>query len=104
MFPPGEDLAPRLRHVFGTSSSTMVAVRGEGLASIAAVAKVTIVSRTADAELATALDAHADELGEVRPVAGPPGTRVVVRDLFANVPVRREYLRSPSAEFGRIAS
>ncbi|HEY0384132.1 MAG TPA: DNA mismatch repair endonuclease MutL [Candidatus Elarobacter sp.] len=78
--------------------------RGEGLASIAAVAKVTIVSRTADAEVATALDAHADALGEPRPVAGPPGTRVVVRELFGNVPVRREYLRSPAAEFARIAS
>jgi DNA mismatch repair protein MutL len=78
--------------------------RGEGLASIAAVAKVTIVSRTADAEVATALDAHADVLGEPRPVAGPPGTRVVVRELFGNVPVRREYLRSPAAEFARIAS
>ena len=78
--------------------------RGEGLASIAAVAKVTIVSRTAEAEVATAVDAHGEEIGEPRPLAGPPGTRVVVRDLFANVPVRREYLRSPAAEFARIAS
>ncbi|MDB5069151.1 MAG: mismatch repair protein MutL [Candidatus Eremiobacteraeota bacterium] len=77
--------------------------RGEGLASIAAVAKVTIVSRTAGADIATALDAHGDEIGELRPLAGPPGTRVVVRDLFANVPVRREYLRSPVAEFARIS-
>jgi DNA mismatch repair protein MutL len=78
--------------------------RGEGLASIAAVAKVTIVSRTGGAEVATALDVHADELGEPRPVAGPLGTRVVVRELFGNVPVRRDYLRSPSAEFARISS
>lgn len=78
--------------------------RGEGLASIASVARVTIVSRTADADVATALDAHAETIGELRPLAGPPGTRVVVRDLFANVPVRREYLRSPAAEFARIAS
>jgi len=78
--------------------------RGEGLASIAAVAHVTIVSRTAGAELATAIDAHAETIGEPRPLAGPPGTRVVVRDLFGNVPVRREYLRSPAAEFTRIAS
>jgi DNA mismatch repair protein MutL len=78
--------------------------RGEGLASIAAVAKVTIASRTAGAEVAAALDAHGDEIGELRALAGPPGTRVVVRDLFGNVPVRREYLRSPSAEFARIAA
>jgi DNA mismatch repair protein MutL len=78
--------------------------RGEGLASIAAVAKVTIVSRAAGADVATAIDAHGEEIGELRPLAGPPGTRVVVRDLFGNVPVRREYLRSPSAEFARISS
>jgi DNA mismatch repair protein MutL len=78
--------------------------RGEGLASIAAVAKVTIVSRAAGADVATALDAHAEVVGEPRPLAGPPGTRVVVRELFGNVPVRREYLRSTAAEFSRIAS
>jgi DNA mismatch repair protein MutL len=78
--------------------------RGEGLASIAAVAQVTIVSRTAEADVATAIDAHGEEIGEPRPLAGPPGTRVIVRDLFANVPVRREYLRTPAAEFMRIAS
>ncbi len=78
--------------------------RGEGLASIAAIAKVTIVSRTAGADVATAIDAHGEEIGALRPLAGPPGTRVVVRELFGNVPVRREYLRSPAAEFTRISS
>jgi DNA mismatch repair protein MutL len=78
--------------------------RGEGLASIAAVAHVTLISRVAGADVATALDAHGESIGEPRPLAGPLGTRVVVRDLFGNVPVRREYLRSPAAEFARIAS
>jgi DNA mismatch repair protein MutL len=77
--------------------------RGEGLASIAAIARTTIVSRTAAADIATAIDAHGETIGEARPHAGPPGTRVIVRELFANVPVRREYLRSPGAEFARIS-
>ena len=94
----------KLADAVGPHERRTLGFRGEGLASIAAVAKVTIVSRTAGAEVATALDAHADQLGEPRPVAGPPGTRVIVRELFGNVPVRREYLRSPSAEFGRIAA
>ena len=94
----------KLADAAGLTRVDTLGFRGEGLASIAAVAKVTIVSRTAGAEVATALDAHADELGEPRPVAGPPGTRVVVRELFGNVPVRREYLRSSPAEFARIAS
>ena len=94
----------KLADAAGLTRVDTLGFRGEGLASIAAVAKVTIVSRTADAEVATALDAHADELGEPRPIAGPIGTRAIVRELFGNVPVRREYLRSPAAEFARIAS
>ena len=84
----------KLADATGLTRVETLGFRGEGLASIAAIAKVTIVSRTAAAEVATAVDAHAGELGEPRPVAGPLGTRVVVRELFANVPVRREYLRS----------
>ncbi len=94
----------KLADAAGLTRVDTLGFRGEGLASIAAVARVTVVSRTTDAEVATALDAHADELGEPRAAAGPPGTRVVVRELFGNVPVRREYLRSTSAEFARIAA
>ena len=88
----------------GLTQVDTLGFRGEGLASIAAVAQVTIVSRVAGAEVATAIDAHGEAIGEPHPVAGPPGTRVVVRELFGNVPVRREYLRSPAAEFARISS
>ncbi len=79
--------------------------RGEGLASIAAVARTEIVSRrTARDGRARAFAAYGEEVGAVEPVAGPVGTAVRVADLFENVPVRREYLRSPSAEFNRISS
>jgi DNA mismatch repair protein MutL len=94
----------KIANAAGLTHVDTLGFRGEGLASIAAVAKLTIVSRAAGADVATAIDAHAEEIREPRPLAGPPGTRVVVRDLFANVPVRREYLRSPSAEFARIAA
>jgi len=78
--------------------------RGEGLASIAAVARVRLVSRRAAEDIAYAVDAHAGSVGAAEPAAAPPGTRVVVRELFANVPVRREYVRTPAAEFARISS
>jgi DNA mismatch repair protein MutL len=78
--------------------------RGEGLASIAAVARVRLVSRVPQSELGYAVEAHATEVLEPEPVAAPLGTRVEVHALFANVPVRREYVRSPAAEFTRIAS
>jgi len=78
--------------------------RGEGLASIASVARVRLISRTAGSDVGFAVDAHASAVSEPEPVAAPPGTRVIVRDLFANVPVRREYVRSPTAEFARIST
>lgn len=77
--------------------------RGEGLASIASVSRVRIVSRTSDKQVGAAVNAHAEEIGAVHPCASPIGTTVTAEALFANVPVRREYMRSPAAEFNRIS-
>ncbi len=77
--------------------------RGEGLASIAAVARVRLVSRTSRDEIAYEVRAHALDAGEPVPVAAPPGTRVEVRELFSNVPVRREFLRAAAAESARVS-
>ncbi len=78
--------------------------RGEGLASIAAVSQLEIVSRQPRAVIGRRVTAHAERIGPVEPAAAPEGTRVSAAALFENVPVRREYLRSPSAEFNRISS
>lgn len=78
--------------------------RGEGLASIAAVAKLRITSRVADQEIGGTVQAHREECSSIEPVAAPIGTRIEARNLFANVPVRREYLRSPSSEFARVSA
>ncbi|GAC1301711.1 MAG: DNA mismatch repair endonuclease MutL [Vulcanimicrobiaceae bacterium] len=78
--------------------------RGEGLASIASIARVRLISRRPDSEVGYAVDAHDLAVGTPEPVAAPPGTRVVVTELFGNVPVRREYVRGPAAEFARIST
>jgi len=78
--------------------------RGEGLASIAAVAQLEIVSRTSQAAIGARVVAHAEMVGVVEPIAAPVGTRARVEALFENLPVRREYLRSAGAEFNRISS
>jgi DNA mismatch repair protein MutL len=78
--------------------------RGEGLASIAAVARLEIVSRQPLLEFGARVAAHGETIGASEPAPAPPGTRVRVEGLFENVPVRREYLRSASAEFNRISS
>ncbi|HLY01550.1 MAG TPA: DNA mismatch repair endonuclease MutL [Candidatus Cybelea sp.] len=78
--------------------------RGEGLASIAAVCELEIVSREPGLPIGAQVRAHAEEVSSVEPAASPAGTRVRVRSLFERLPVRREYLRGPSVEFNRISS
>ncbi|MGH7728218.1 MAG: DNA mismatch repair endonuclease MutL [Vulcanimicrobiaceae bacterium] len=78
--------------------------RGEGLASIAAVARVRLRSRLREHDVGTELAAVGGASEACMPVAMAPGTQVIVEDLFANVPARRAYLRTPSAEFARISN
>ena len=77
---------------------TTLGFRGEALPSIASVARLSIESRPAAAEgwLRTVDNG---EVVEDRPAAVPPGTRIRVEGLFARVPARRKFLRSPRSEF-----
>ncbi len=71
--------------------------RGEAIASVAAVSRMEIVSRTADGE-AYVLSCEGGSLGEVLPAAGAKGTVVTVDDLFFNVPARLKFLKSDAQE------
>ncbi len=72
--------------------------RGEALPSIAAVSALTIRSRPAESRAAAELVVDFGEAKALGRVAAPPGTTVTVRDLFANVPARRKFLRQLSTE------
>jgi DNA mismatch repair protein MutL len=76
--------------------------RGEALASLAAVARLTLTSRVAGEEGA-ALAAEGGRLGEVRPAAITRGTVVEVRDLFFATPARLKFLRGERAEAMAVA-
>ena len=72
--------------------------RGEALASIASVADVTVTSRTAEAESASAI--YPD--GHVGPAAGNLGTTVKVADLFYKTPARRKFLKAERTETAHV--
>jgi DNA mismatch repair protein MutL len=84
-------------------SISTLGFRGEGLASIAAVSQLEIISRTPQSEIGARITAHAEDAGAIEKAAAPIGTIVRARDLFANVPVRREYLKSAATELARVS-
>ncbi len=74
--------------------------RGEALASVGGVAKVTLQSRTRDQDTGAELTCDGGELSPVRPWNGAPGTRITVRHLFFNTPVRKKFLKATATELG----
>ncbi len=72
--------------------------RGEALASIAAVSRLVITSRPPASLLGARLEVHFGQRKVLREVGAPKGTVVEVHDLFANVPARLAFLKSPRTE------
>lgn len=76
--------------------------RGEALASIAAVAQVEMKTRQASSEVGTRLVIESTEVKLQEPCASPVGTSIAVKNLFYNVPARRNFLKSNTTEFRHI--
>ena len=76
--------------------------RGEALPSIAAAARVVMVTRQAGSDAATRVVLERGVVRERSPASGAPGTTVAVESLFAEIPARRKFLRSTAAETTRV--
>lgn len=76
--------------------------RGEAMASIAAVAQVELKTRQADDELGTLLAIESSEIKSQEPIAHNQGTSICVKNLFYNVPARRNFLKSNPVELRHI--
>ena len=76
--------------------------RGEALASIAAVAQVILTTRRPGDELAASLEIEASTLKHSGPETAPVGTSLSVKNLFFNIPARRNFLKSNAVELRHI--
>lgn len=76
--------------------------RGEALASIAAVTRTELITKTRTEKLGTRLLIHGGEVLTKEGTGCPDGTTIIVSDLFYNTPARRKFMKSDSAESARI--
>lgn len=108
---PRDDLALALsRHATSkiTTLDDLEAVaslgfRGEALASISSVSRLTLTSRTADEEAAWQVKAEGRDMqATLEPAAHPQGTTVDMRDLFFNTPARRKFMKTEQTEYRHV--
>lgn len=76
--------------------------RGEALASIAAVSKLSMSSKTKDEKLGTIINAYAGVVRKYESISRTTGTEIEIRDLFYNTPARKKFLRKESTEYNKI--
>ena len=88
----------KLRTEYDLEAIGTLGFRGEALAAIAAVSRVEVMSRTADAPLGASLALEGGEPGPVEEAGCPLGTTMVVRDLFYNTPARLKFMKKDAAE------
>ena len=88
----------KIRKVEDLEHTYTMGFRGEALASIASVSKLTIISRTKEDNFGTKLFAEAGNILEKEEIGAQVGTTILVENLFFNVPVRYKFLKQDATE------
>lgn len=83
---------------------TTLGFRGEALASIASVSKITITSKPENQQSGARISAEGGNIGEITDDASPDGTEIVVRNLFYNTPAREKFLKTDRGEESDISA
>jgi DNA mismatch repair protein MutL len=78
--------------------------RGEALPSIASVSRLTLETRAVEEDAGTAVEIAGGSIVRVDEAGLPPGTTIVIRDLFYNTPARRKFLKTEQTELAHIAA
>jgi DNA mismatch repair protein MutL len=92
----------KIRQIADLFQVRTMGFRGEALASVAAVAQVELKSRRAEDELGTYIEVENSTVIKQEPCACPVGTSICMKNLFFNVPARRNFLKSNAAEMRHI--
>jgi len=93
----------KINHIDDLNRIQTMGFRGEALASIASVSKVSMKSRAADNDIGKNITLDAGKIEKIEDIGTNIGTTVVVRELFFNVPARKKFLKSISREFSYIS-
>ncbi len=89
----------KLRKIEDLEKIYTMGFRGEALASIAAVSRLTMISRTKDNEYGTKIVVESGDIIEREESGAKVGTTIIVENLFFNVPVRYKFLKQDATEF-----
>lgn len=93
----------KIENIYDLEQITSMGFRGEALASISSVSRLTLTSKPFDQKEAWQAYAEGQHMSiVVKPAAHPNGTSIEVLDLFFNTPARRKFLKTPKTEFQHI--
>ena len=94
----------KLSTVKDLDNITTLGFRGEALASIAAISKLSIISKPVEQNVGASITVNGGEIGDVIDSPSFDGTEITVANLFYNTPAREKFLKTPRGEEGEITS